>query len=141
MTERAYSLLGNYRRKHYDIIEEERKTRIDELYDSVPHLKKLRKLEDEFISKLTKLNAEFTTEYGSPLVSPIPTDLVAIRNDMGWLKDQIESINSELSSVTDELEIKISDAKSMLELATTFDEAIEILSKYDIIDKKTYQLK
>ena len=38
---------------------------------------------------------------------------------MGWLKDQIESINSELSSVTDELEIKISDAKSMLELATT----------------------
>lgn len=141
MNERAYDLLSNFRHKHLKELEEERETKINEFFDSVPHLKKLRKLEDEFISKLTKLNDEFMSEYNTPLVSPIPTDLVGIRDDLGWLKESVDSIHMDINSKIDELELKISDVKSLLYLATTYEQAIDILSKCDIIDKKTYQLK
>lgn len=123
-------ILDLYKRKKRILIKDERDKKRKELYDN----DEIQKIAEEMFKQINVI-LENEGRQIVKISSPFNNELITSETD-----GKIKKLEEETHKKFDELDNLIEEVKAMLSMTNDYQEQIEILKNYGIIDKKTNKL-
>lgn len=125
--EKIDNILERYKKYQIDFIDADTETNIALIRENSEIGKLVKKIKKQFVKEIEKLYPEEKNKEN--LIHIKYVDIEDLRKE---IDEEIENRNTRIEALNSDL----ADAKALIEIAETFEQKMEILKNYNIIDKE-----